>query len=129
MIAEAADGIRMDMTDEELCIDLCIVGLTCWILVPLAGGLVCVARSMLPERLKIAGAIALGVVVAILYAAGVWTVVRLEILVGTAIAVVPGIGVDLFARVVANSCAAKVAASESIRTLTSAESLICDCES
>lgn len=119
----------MDMTDEELCIDLCIVGLTCWILVPLAGGLVCVARSMLPERLKIAGAIALGVVVAILYAAGVWTMVRLEILVGTAIAVVPGIGVDLFARVVANSCAAKVAASESIRTLTSAESLICDCES
>ena len=125
LIAEASDGILMDMTAKESCIDLSSVGLTWWVIVPLASGLVCVARRMLTETLTIAAVIALGAVVVVLYAADVWVVARIDVRLGTVIGLVTGISVDVFARVVANSCAATIAAL-SISTLTSAESLLCD---
>ena len=104
LLADVRDVILVDIAPEPLCIVRSIVGLTSWVIVPLTGKIFGFAINIPTEIcmvLAVVAAIALEVIVLVSHATDVWAGVMIDIVID----VVPGIGVDVLARLDSSMCA------------------------
>ena len=121
VLTDLSDGILMDTAAEALCIVSSIVRLTSWVIVLLTGEIIGFGINIVPEMSTIVAVVVLEVVVPVSCATDMRTGVIVDVLAGTVIAVLPGIGLDVVARVVASILAVAMTASNSIPRLAPSE--------